>query len=257
MTQRKPTGPATAALALAAALVAAPGCDPSGPNVRMRPFPPPAEPLAQPELAEQWYYGWVTDRDVLDPAGVRDMIVIGTTAGRDWRPPDGPDGYALRAVLLDAAGEATRAPGSFKAFLVQEPARSTSRAIRAWWIRPDEAAERYAPGIMPGYVLQLDWGPEPPPPHGTYMLVVRWEARDANYRFTRNMVFAERMLAPLHTERIRWPIRPQPGQDAAGSGGDEAGPPSGDGDTDAGGAAADGGTADGGDAGAGAGDGGG
>ncbi len=192
-------------MALGAWLGGLAGCGGAADGLTPEQAPLPIRPVSDPQVAPDWYYGWVTQEDRTPDGAPREMLLISTTRGRDWRPPDGPDGYALRAVLLDRSGRAVRAPGSFRVFLVREPDRATSEALLAWEIPPDEAARRFHEGILDGYVLQLDcgWGPPGVPPAqpaagplprpGAYMLVVRWTAADGSGQVTRTVAFQDRI----------------------------------------------------------------
>ncbi len=172
---------------LAAFLIAVAGCatvEPRGP------FPPPVQPISDPLVARQWYYGWEKQENLLSTDQPVDIQLFLTMRGRDWRSPDGPDGYAIRVCLLDETDQYVRAKGRLKAFVVHEPARATSRALHAWQVPADEA-ERRIRGAPVGYILQLDWGDATPPRRGTCMLVVRWESQDGSCRLTKNYVFED------------------------------------------------------------------
>jgi len=170
------------------------GCDESV-MLKARPKPsplaPPVEPAEAPGLAKLWYYGWVNEHDEIEDGDVRAMILVGPTSGRDWRHPAGPDGWAVRIVLLDHRGKPVRAPGTIEVFAVRDPERPTSEALYAWRLDEAETARRYRMGWAPGYVLELDWGRRRPTRGGTFMLVVRWTRADGRNRLTRNCVFED------------------------------------------------------------------
>jgi hypothetical protein len=154
------------------------------------PLEPPLDPVPSPaEQAENWYFAWEMQRDVTS-SSPQSMLLIAGGEGREWRTPPGPDGYVVRAVLLDDRGRPTRAEGEFEAFVVHQPAGPDPEPLFAWSVSPAEAAKRYHEGITPGYLLELDWGPGATPPTGQKMLVVRWEG-PAGQRITRNVAFED------------------------------------------------------------------
>ncbi|MFW6061277.1 MAG: hypothetical protein ACOC93_00560 [Planctomycetota bacterium] len=150
--------------------------------------------LESQAIAQRWYYGWVEQQDVTTECPVQDMLLVLSTRNREWRVPEGPDGYVLRAVLLDEQGSPTQAEGAFQAFAVWHPGRPDHEALYAWSIPPELAEQRYSGGMLPGYVLELDWGVKhAPPPPGEAMVVVRWQSGDGTCRLTRNVVFEDRI----------------------------------------------------------------
>ena len=165
---------------------------------------PPITPGPDANLPEQWYRGWETEQDVLAGSEVDDMFFILGTRGRDWREPDGPDGYPVRVCLLNGLGQPIRADGGLQAFLVHAPADPHSnKALYAWSVPPDLARRRFRKDKIPGYLLQLDWGANPPQAGGDFMLVIRWTSTDQRHRVTRNIVFKDRIRHAIEPTTTR------------------------------------------------------
>jgi hypothetical protein len=151
------------------------------------------------------------------------MLFILGTRGRDWRQPAGPDGYVLRAILLDENDKPVRADGMFRAFVVAGPNARDARAVKAWRIGPEQAARRFSEDQWPGYLLELDWLDGLPTRHGVFMLVVRWRGPDETARFTRNVIFEDvnyeqpykRTLPPGAVEAPQGPAGGDPGPGGA------------------------------------------
>lgn len=153
---------------------------------------PPITPSPNAELADRWYHNWETQDDVLAGSDVDDMFFILGLRGRDWRQPEGPDGYPVRVCLLNRVGQYVHAEGALYAFLVQAPADPYAhRALCAWSVLPEEAERHFRQDKTPGYLLRLDWGPTPPQADGGLMLVIRWVSRDGKYRVTRHLAFMD------------------------------------------------------------------
>jgi len=189
-----------AAVALAASVVG--GC--AGRRLTAPPFAPPVMPLPQQTVARQWYRQWENEADIIEGQPVRDMLLILGTRGREWRMPEGPDGYVLRVVLLDEKGRPIRRDGSFQAFMVHRPAGPEPRAMFAWTVDSEQAARRFQEGNVPGYLLQLDWGAaDSPMPEGLVMLVVRWIGPGGVNILTRNVVFEDRIQDGIETTADR------------------------------------------------------
>jgi len=185
-----------AALALVAPSVG--GC--AGNPLTQPPFAPPVMPRPQQTIARQWYHQWEKEADVIEQQAVQDMLLILGTRGREWRIPEGPDGYVLRVVLLDEKGRPIRQDGALQAFMVHHPAGPEPKAMFAWSLDSDQAARRYDEGTVPGYLLQLDWGvPDAPMPAGLVMLVVRWIGPRGDNILTRNVVFEDRIRDGIQT----------------------------------------------------------
>lgn len=173
------TALATAAGGCVAGTGGAPGAGPTA----------PVSPLSG-ELAGRWYRQWAWQEDV-PASGVRAMSFAMSMQNRDWRPPGGPDGYAIRVLLQDALGRSVQAAGTLEAALVQAPGPG-ARPLYAWALSGEEFAERYRLGKPPGHVLRLDWGATPPPRGGTFLLAVRWSSLDGTSRFIQNIIFEDR-----------------------------------------------------------------
>lgn len=152
--------------------------------------PPPIKPLADETMPLAWYYDWVDQEDRKGPE-VDDMLFILSARGRSWREPAGPDGYAIRAILLDSNGQPTKVSGKIRVFVVQDPDRKDALPLFAWQLDCPETERRFVKDGWPGYLLQLDWEKGPSKASGTYMLVVRWVSADGKLRFTRNVVFED------------------------------------------------------------------
>jgi len=175
------------------------GCAQSQPQKNLSPSPPPAVlPIGGTERAEAWYYQWVTQADSPSET-VTDMLFILGGRGRDWRGPAGPDGYAVRVILLGANGQPVTAEGNFQAFLVASPDKSNARAVCAWSLAAEQTERRLRHDRLSGYLLQLDWGQSPVASDDTFMLVIRWASLDGYSRFTRNVVFEEVLTRELIT----------------------------------------------------------
>ncbi len=183
-----PTRTKTIPAAALACLLAA-GC--SGRTLVAPPLAPPIGPTGTDDLAEERYYEWVDESDVTEGSPVKEMVLMLGVAGREWREPAGPDGYVLRALLLDDEGRPSREEGRFEVFAVVHPAGPEPRPLAAWNITVEQADDRFRGGITPGYLLELDWGRPDPTPEGLTMVVVRWMDEDREYRITRNVVFED------------------------------------------------------------------
>ena len=121
MIHRAETSRGTLAVGLAVLLATcALGCDGAqgrtGTNLA-----PPIAPSRNEALADRWYHAWEKQEDVVADSEVRDMFFVLGTRGRDWRKPEGPDGYPVRVFLLDGLGRPIRAEGALHAFLVSSP----------------------------------------------------------------------------------------------------------------------------------------
>ncbi|MBS3734625.1 MAG: hypothetical protein KGY99_06835 [Phycisphaerae bacterium] len=187
-------------------LVAKPLAPPIASDVRDAPAASDASPTLDPversrQLAERRYYQWVDEHDRLDGADIGEMLLLLGGGAREWREPRGPDGYVLRALLLDGEGKPTRRDGRFEVFAVHRPSGPEPLPLRAWTISAEQADKRYRKGITPGYLLELDWGYKPAPA-GLVMIVVRWTSANGAVRITRNVVFEDRMS---HGTRERYP----------------------------------------------------
>jgi len=181
-------------VAVAMLMTALAGCaEPEAAPSAVTGLAPALEPSPSADLADEWYHGWVDQEDIASGTPVRDMILIMSMSGRDWRWPEGADGYVLRAVLLDSTDKPIDAGGELSAFLVQEPSRPEAKALYAWSLNRQETRARFRRGVVSGYLLQLDWGDRPPARGGTFMLVVRWTADDGAGRITRNIIFEDRL----------------------------------------------------------------
>ena len=165
---------------------------------------PPIMPGLDANLPEQWYHGWETEKDALAGSEVDDMFFILGTRGRDWREPEGPDGYPVRVCLLNGLGQPIQVDGAIQAFLVHAPADPrANKALYAWSIRPGLTRRRFRKDKIAGYLLQLDWGPNPPQAGGDFMLVIRWTSSDRRHRVTRNIVFKDRIRHVIETTTTR------------------------------------------------------
>ncbi len=162
------------------------------------------------ELAKRWYYQWVNEPDKRG-TDVSDMLFVMGYRHRDWRPPAGPDGYALRAILLSKDDAGVAAPGRFQAFVVHRPRSSASEAIYCWDIDESESQRSFTDDKWPGYLLQLDWGGGLAGRSGTFMLVIRWTSSDGKVRFTRNLEFEDKISNEVSTT-----TRPATGGGSAG-----------------------------------------
>ncbi|MFW6133359.1 MAG: hypothetical protein ACOC8F_05630 [Planctomycetota bacterium] len=199
MTPGAPGKSAAATALLAALLAAAGGCHKQ--RMLAKPLAPPVLPSDGQALADRWYRQWVDEPDRIGDGEVQEMVLLLGGAGREWREPKGPDGYVVRAILLDGEGSPTRTRGEFRVFAVHKPSGPEPRPLCAWTIPPDQAEPRFREGITPGYLLELDWGGRPAPA-GLVMVVVRWTAADGSARITRNVVFEDMMD---HGTRERYP----------------------------------------------------
>ena len=195
---------------IACAGIGAGGC--AGPGKPPTP-PQPIPPVFDPARAEQWYRGWERQRDV--PSNdVRDMVFFMGSRDRDWRNPVGPDGYAIRVILIGPEGDPQEVEGSFRVFLVKNPAEPGARATHAWLVPPEDIPRRFrAEGLWSGYVLQLDWGDGPAEPEQNYMLVVRWVSENEMHWITRNVQFPEEIV----THEVSVTSRPTSRPAAAGN----------------------------------------
>ncbi len=194
-------GIAAAAACLLLAAFAA-GCNGAGGASRLGPA---VAPSSDPTLARRWYYGWAEQEDVLTDCPVRRISVALTSRGRDWRPPEGPDGYAVRVFLLDHLDRYIRADGTLQAFVVQAPFDPyAKKALYAWSVSADEAAGYFRKDKVAGYLLRLDWGDDPAAPRGTFMLVVRWVSKDGKCRIMAEpLVFEDRIEHEITTTTSR------------------------------------------------------
>jgi len=181
------------ALPAALAMLVAAGCNGSA-TATTGGIGPPIAPSPDAGLAERWYYDWEEEGDLLVDGQVRDMLFSLSTRGRDWREPEGPDGFPVRVFLLDVLGRPVRGGGSLRAFLVQWPHDpAAKKGLYAWSIEPEQAQRCFRQDKVPGYLMRLDWGEAPPGRDGEFMLVIRWISSDGKHRVTRNLVFQDRI----------------------------------------------------------------
>ncbi len=155
------------------------------------PMAPPVMPI--PDGADQaiaWYLDWANEPDITNGGGVREMLALFGSRGRSWRGTPGPSGYAVRLVLLDENDKPMRVDGPIRAVLVANPEQPGARPLMAWALSAEESAARFRKGRLPGYLLQLDWGPRAPRT-GDYMLIFRWTDPSGQERLTRNIVFQD------------------------------------------------------------------
>ena len=146
-------------------------------------LPPPA-PIAAvdggAELAAAWLVAWTGQPDRLGEAGVRDMFILGRPALPGGR-------VSCRAVLLAEGDRPVRADGPMRMVLVAEPNTPDQRPVAAWAIDADQVGRRFRYGVMPGYLLTLEWDDQTAAP--SYMLVVRWGSPDGKARLIRKINF--------------------------------------------------------------------
>lgn len=165
---------------------------------------PPVTPRADADLARRWYYEWEGQPDAVAGGVVRDISIVLTSRGRDWRQPEGPDGYPVRVFLLNGLDQYVRADGAIQAFLVYAPLDPhRNKALCAWSIDAEEARRHFRQDKVAGYLLRLDWGASPPARTGTFMLVIRWISKDGQQRLTRNIVFNDRIEHVITTTTSR------------------------------------------------------
>ena len=161
---------------------------------------PPIATSPDTALAGRWYLAWEEQSDVLGGGEVRDMFFVLGSRGRNWREPDGPDGYPVRVSLLDGLARPIRAEGTLLAFLVHAPLDAyRKKALHAWSISPQQTEKCFREDRIPGYLLRLDWGENPPSESGIFMLVIRWSSKDGTRRITRNLVFNDGMEHAITT----------------------------------------------------------
>ena len=204
MIHRAETSRGTLAVGLAVLLATcALGCDGAqgrtGTNLA-----PPIAPSRNEALADRWYHAWEKQEDVVADSEVRDMFFVLGTRGRDWRKPEGPDGYPVRVFLLDGLGRPIRAEGALHAFLVSSPLDvREKRPICAWSVSAEQTGKFFQEERIPGYLLRFDWGAGPPQATAEFMLVIRWVSSDGKCRVTRNIVFNDRIEHVITTTTSR------------------------------------------------------
>ena len=172
-------------LFLAAVLIS--GCQSSkAPDQPLRlaePIAPQAETILEP---------WNDCFEKPQPSGqkrlVTEMLLSYLNRGRDFRGPQGPDGYLLRVILLDRNSRPVRIPADVTVALFAEtgqknyPARD--RPVRLWQIRASNLDEYWTPSnLLDSYLFRLDWGPVGPGP-GNYRFLVRLSYKQQNIRET-------------------------------------------------------------------------
>jgi len=161
--------------------------------------PPPAPPVLpiQAEMADRWYRQWAYEEDI-PGREVRGMSFSMSMSGRDWREPEGPDGYAIRVYLYDALSRTVKADGMLQVILVAAPGPG-ARPLFAWSIDAGRMPEHFRPSKPPGYLLQLDWGAAAPPPAGSALLAVKWTSLDGSSCFIQNIIFKDRIRHAITT----------------------------------------------------------
>ena len=182
-------------------------------------FQAPSEiiPVVNADLADKWYRQWASQRDIPSDE-VRDMVFMLGTQARDWRDEPGPDGYAMRIVLVGPEKEPVQAEGSIKVILVERPHHWSSQGAFAWHLSAAETRQRFRQDGISGYVLRLDWGSGPAQQRGIFMIAVRWIGKDGRTRLTRNIQFEE---VVFHDRSAT--TRPVENRVGAGAGGGDAG----------------------------------
>ena len=95
---------------------------------------------------------------------------------RDFRPPEGPDGYILQIIPLDNDFKSTPLTGRLTFILFAgsalKPDGSIGQPVNIWRIAQPDLAQYWMPThLLKSYLFQLDWGEVIPEP-GNYEFVV-------------------------------------------------------------------------------------
>jgi len=141
----------------------------------------PAEPLA-PWSEADVEGASLSQRPCLDERGRRrggdwpaEVLLSYVSTGREFRSPEGPDGYVLRIIPLDDRERARRISAEALVVLRREGTASAAPPappLRAWRIAAGRLEHYWMQSrLLPSYVLRLDWG-DPPPERGNYRLGV-------------------------------------------------------------------------------------
>ena len=137
----------------------------------------PVEPQVTPA---KWTYDDFCKQDCQIPAAgdaVAEIALSYLSRGRDFREPEGPDGYVLRMVLMDEGYNSVAVEGdlivALFAELAEEENQAALRPLRYWQL-PGRFFSRYwlKGKLLNSYLLRLDWGPDEMP-KGNYILAVR------------------------------------------------------------------------------------
>jgi len=124
---------------------------------------------------------------------VREVLLTYINAGRDFRDPQGPDGYVLRIIPLDNKYRPVPVPAEINIALYPATVAKNNSTydppMRFWRISAPDLARHWTPSaLLDGYLLRLDWGEISPGP-GNYILLVSF-----SYKHKKNVTTICRIM---------------------------------------------------------------
>jgi hypothetical protein len=163
---------------------------------------PPVNALSQNDLLGRQSISQVkecigntTQPSEKDP--VAELLLIYVSSRRDFRAPEGPDGYLFRLVPLDKSYHPipVKAEVTIALYRDQEWVKSHpgSDPLRIWQIPTQQIENHWVISQdLAGYFFRLDWGLQGPGP-GNYRVLVRFDYfyNEKNITICRAMTFQD------------------------------------------------------------------
>jgi len=186
-------------------LVGLTGC--TAPVLPSAPWAIPVAPIAPadwtPDDAQEFSQACFSAPEPLDQASPIAEILFNYNDGpRDFRPPQGPDGYILQIIPLDSDFKSTRLTGRLTFILFAgsalRPNGSIGQPVNIWRVAQQDLAQHWMPThLLESYLFQLDWGDVIPEP-GNYEFVVHivYEHDGQAVNICRALSFYEKQVNP-------------------------------------------------------------
>jgi hypothetical protein len=139
-------------------------------------LPPPILPAAKTTFGPDYVEECVNNTSIKEAdKPIAEIVLAYVGSGRDFRDPQGSDGYVLRVIPLDSSHHEVKLAADVFIGLyrgVDKDNLQGSVALRAWQLSADTPADYWiATSLLDGFMFRLDWGPEALPP-GDYIFLV-------------------------------------------------------------------------------------
>jgi len=140
-------------------------------------------------------FGMTAQPSEKDP--VTELLLIYVSSGRDFRAPEGPDGYLFRIVPLEKSYHPKPAKAKVTIALYRDQEldnnQPLSEPLRIWQIPRQQIENHWVISQdLDGYLFRLDWGLQGPGP-GNYRFLVRFDYfhNEKNITICRAMPFQD------------------------------------------------------------------